>query len=66
MLRKIAGGKGGFFHLPHYFFSTLTRMETETLFIKKLSENATLPERGSPFSAGYDLFRFDLLVIFYR
>ena len=32
-------------------------MEQETLYIKKLSENATTPVRGSPYSAGYDLFR---------
>ncbi|KAK8810898.1 hypothetical protein WA556_003981 [Blastocystis sp. ATCC 50177/Nand II] len=31
-------------------------MEQETLYIKKLSENATTPVRGSPYSAGYDLF----------
>lgn len=33
-------------------------MEQETLYIKKLSENATTPVRGSPYSAGYDLFRW--------
>ena len=30
----------------------------ENNLIKRLSENATIPVRGSPFSAGYDLFRF--------
>ena len=29
----------------------------EPLFVKKLSENATLPVRGSAGAAGYDLFR---------
>lgn len=38
-------------------------MEQATLYIKRLSENATIPVRGSPFSAGYDLFRFFLLNI---
>lgn len=28
------------------------------LLIKKLSDKATLPTRGSPLSAGYDLYRF--------
>ena len=28
------------------------------LQVKKLSENARLPERGSSFAAGYDLFRY--------
>ena len=31
-------------------------MQQEVLYIKKLSENATTPVRGSPYSAGYDLF----------
>ncbi|KAK8815596.1 hypothetical protein WA538_004722 [Blastocystis sp. DL] len=31
-------------------------MEQETLYIKKLSDNATTPMRGSPNAAGYDLF----------
>ncbi|KAK8795329.1 hypothetical protein WA588_004176 [Blastocystis sp. NMH] len=31
-------------------------MEQETLYIKKLSDNATTPVRGSPNAAGYDLF----------
>jgi hypothetical protein len=33
----------------------------QPLRIKKLSENATVPSRGSPSAAGYDLFRY-----FYR
>ena len=41
---------------PIYSLSTIP-MERETLYIKKLSENATTPVRGSPNSAGYDLFR---------
>ncbi|KAK8794313.1 deoxyuridine 5 -triphosphate nucleotidohydrolase [Blastocystis sp. subtype 4] len=38
-------------------------MEQETLYIKKLSENATTPVRGSPYSAGYDLFSAADIVI---
>ena len=30
----------------------------ETLFVKKLSEYAQLPQRGSKGAAGYDLFRY--------
>jgi dUTP diphosphatase len=30
-------------------------MDVLQLEVKLLSENATLPKRGSPFSAGYDL-----------
>jgi len=32
---------------------------TETLRVKKLSETATLPVRGSDGAAGYDLARYD-------
>lgn len=64
MIRKIPGGKGGVSHLSHLLFSTTAHMEQETLYIKKLSENATTPQRGSPFSAGYDLFRFILTIVF--
>lgn len=30
------------------------------LLVKRLSEKATLPTRGSPLSAGYDLYRREL------
>ncbi len=29
----------------------------QTLQVKRLSDKATLPTRGSPFAAGYDLYR---------
>jgi dUTP pyrophosphatase len=32
-----------------------TRVENVKLFVKKLSENATLPVKGSQFAAGYDI-----------
>lgn len=32
-----------------------TNNQVDTLFVKKLSEHATLPVRGSEFSAGFDL-----------
>ena len=32
------------------------------LFVKKLSDKARLPKRGSPGAAGYDLCRFGLLI----
>ena len=32
-------------------------MQEEILYVKKLSENATIPIRGSVHAAGYDLFR---------
>ena len=30
------------------------------LYVKKLSENATLPTRGSTLAAGYDLYRYSV------
>lgn len=35
----------------------------ETLYVKKLNENATLPVRGSPLAAGYDLFRYSVFLL---
>ena len=41
--------------------SDVKRIRLETaLHVKKLSERAILPTRGSPYAAGYDLYRFDL------
>ena len=31
-------------------------MSQVQLLVKRLSDNATIPTRGSPFSAGYDLY----------
>ena len=53
---KDAASIGGRMLVAHYS-SKPSQMEQETLYIKKLSENATTPVRGSPYSAGYDLFR---------
>ena len=36
--------------------STETTKSSQTLQIKKLSANAQIPTRGSPYSAGLDLF----------
>lgn len=35
----------------------------ETLLIKRLSDNATIPTRGSPLSAGYDLYAAEPTVV---
>lgn len=37
--------------------SSMTKLQEEALFVKKLSENAVLPVRGSAGAAGYDLAR---------
>lgn len=58
LLIKGAGSLGGRI-LSVYYSSKPGEMEQETLYIKKLSENATTPVRGSPYSAGYDLFRLN-------
>lgn len=56
LLGKSAGRIGG--NRAAFFSAQIHRqMEQETLYIKKLSDNATTPVRGSPNSAGYDLFR---------
>ena len=57
LLGKSAGRIGG---NRTAFLSTQIHcpMEQETLYIKKLSDNATTPVRGSPNAAGYDLFRW--------
>lgn len=53
-----------FLHFPTSFPS-FTRLITtmETLYVKKLNENATLPVRGSPLAAGYDLFRYSVFLL---
>ena len=38
--------------------SRMTKFQEETLLVKRLSENATLPVRGSVGAAGYDLARW--------
>ena len=38
--------------------ATNSAQKDPVLQVKKLSENARLPERGSSFAAGYDLFRY--------
>ena len=53
----LARRNGGLFMASHYSLLHTYNMEQETLYIKKLSENANTPVRGSPYSAGYDLFR---------
>ena len=35
------------------------------LLIKRLSDKARLPTRGSPYSAGYDLYRYSISAFFY-
>ena len=54
---KSAGKFGARFGWQPIYSLSTSPMEQETLYIKKLSENATTPVRGSPNSAGYDLFR---------
>ena len=54
---KSAGKFGARFGGSQIYSLSTSQMEQETLYIKKLSENATTPVRGSPNSAGYDLFR---------
>ena len=34
-----------------------SRLEVEALRVKRLTEHAVLPRRGSPHAAGYDLYR---------
>ena len=45
------------FHNTNIDRLIIDSMQEEILYVKKLSENATIPVRGSVHAAGYDLFR---------
>ena len=44
-------------HFSRQIYIVFVKMQEEVLYVKKLSENATIPVRGSVHAAGYDLFR---------
>ena len=43
--------------------TTSSKMTSDVLEVKKLSDNATIPSRGSPLSAGYDLSSAESTII---
>ncbi|RYQ91462.1 hypothetical protein Ahy_B09g097338 [Arachis hypogaea] len=52
-----SGDYGGFEPPFSHGFSSLNKRRSHLLRVKKLSDNAILPSRASPLSAGYDLSR---------